>query len=141
MDVLQNIGIDIATMVPLVAYIVRMEMKQKELVARREEDQESAKESISEIETANKTLAIDMKAYFKDAKKSRETLRDYLKEELKELESTMHERVNIVKSELKEHRSETKDEFKEINQNLTALAIDSTSIKSDLKSILKVLDK
>ena len=40
MDVLQNIGIDIATMIALVAYIVRMEMKQKELVARRKEDKE-----------------------------------------------------------------------------------------------------
>lgn len=38
MDVLQSIGIDLVTLVGLVAYIVRMEMKVKELLKRREED-------------------------------------------------------------------------------------------------------
>lgn len=101
MDVLQNIGIDIATMVALVAYIVRMEMKQKELVARREEDKEFIENEVEKLEDS-----------------------------IDKLEIIMHERVNIVKGELKEDRKENQAEFKEINSTLA-------EVKADTKAILR----
>ena len=105
MDVLQNIGIDIATMIALVAYIVRMEMKQKELVARRKEDKEFIDSEIAKLEDA-----------------------------IDKLEIIMHERVNIVKGELKEDRKENQAEFKEINSTLA-------EVKADTKAILRALEK
>lgn len=105
MDVLQNIGIDIATMVALVAYIVRMEMKQKELVARREEDKEFIENEVEKLEDS-----------------------------IDKLEVIMHERVNIVKGELKEDRKENQAEFKEINSTLA-------EVKADTKAILRALEK
>lgn len=105
MDVLQNIGIDIATMVALVAYIVRMEMKQKELVARREEDKEFIENEVEKLEDS-----------------------------IDKLEIIMHERVNIVKGELKEDRKENQAEFKEINSTLA-------EVKADTKAILRALEK
>lgn len=105
MDVLQNIGIDIATMIALVAYIVRMEMKQKELVARREEDKEFIENEVEKLEDS-----------------------------IDKLEIIMHERVNIVKGELKEDRKENQAEFKEINSTLA-------EVKADTKAILRALEK
>ena len=105
MDVLQNIGIDIATMVALVAYIVRMEMKQKELVARREEDKEFIENEVEKLEDS-----------------------------IDKLEIIMHERVNIVKGELKEARKENQAEFKEINSTIA-------EVKADTKAILRALEK
>lgn len=105
MDVLQNIGIDIATMIALVAYIVRMEMKQKELVARREEDKEFIENEVEKLEDS-----------------------------IDKLEVIMHERVNIVKGELKEDRKENQAEFKEINSTLA-------EVKADTKAILRALEK
>lgn len=105
MDVLQNIGIDIATMIALVAYIVRMEMKQKELVARRKEDKEFIDSEVEKLEDS-----------------------------IDKLEIIMHERVNIVKGELKEDRKENQAEFKEINSTLA-------EVKADTKAILRALEK
>jgi hypothetical protein len=105
MDVLQNIGIDIFTMVSLVAYIVRMEMKQKELVARRKEDKDFVDSEIEKLEEATEKLEI-----------------------------IMHERVNIVKGELKEDRKENQAEFKEINSTLA-------EVKADTKAILRALNR
>lgn len=105
MDVLQNIGIDIATMVALVAYIVRMNQNQKELVARRKEDKEFIDSEIAKLEDA-----------------------------IDKLEIIMHERVNIVKGELKEDRKENQAEFKEINSTLA-------EVKADTKAILRALEK
>ena len=105
MDVLQNIGIDIATMVALVAYIVRMNQKQKELVARREEDKEFIENEVEKLEDS-----------------------------IDKLEIIMHERVNIVKGELKEDRKENQAEFKEINSTLA-------EVKADTKAILRALEK
>ena len=105
MDVLQNIGIDIATMIALVAYIVRMEMKQKELVARRKEDKEFIENEVEKLEDS-----------------------------IDKLEVIMHERVNIVKGELKEDRKENQAEFKEINSTLA-------EVKADTKAILRALEK
>lgn len=105
MDVLQNIGIDIATMVALVAYIVRMNQKQKELVARREEDKEFIENEVEKLEDS-----------------------------IDKLEVIMHERVNIVKGELKEDRKENQAEFKEINSTLA-------EVKADTKAILRALEK
>ena len=105
MDVLQNIGIDIATMIALVAYIVRMNQNQKELVARRKEDKEFIDSEIAKLEDA-----------------------------IDKLEIIMHERVNIVKGELKEDRKENQAEFKEINSTLA-------EVKADTKAILRALEK
>ena len=105
MDVLQNIGIDIATMIALVAYIVRMEMKQKELVARSKEDKEFIDSEVEKLEDS-----------------------------IDKLEIIMHERVNIVKGELKEDRKENQAEFKEINSTLA-------EVKADTKAILRALEK
>lgn len=105
MDVLQSIGIDIATMVALVAYIVRMNQNQKELVARRKEDKEFIDSEIAKLEDA-----------------------------IDKLEIIMHERVNIVKGELKEDRKENQAEFKEINSTLA-------EVKADTKAILRALEK
>jgi len=105
MDVLQNIGIDIATMVALVAYIVRMNQNQKELVARRKEDKEFIENELEKLEDA-----------------------------IDKLEVIMHERVNIVKGELKEDRKENQAEFKEINSTLA-------EVKADTKAILRALEK
>ena len=46
----------------------------------------------------------------------------------------MHERVNIVKGELKEDRKENQAEFKEINSTLA-------EVKADTKAILRALEK
>ena len=105
MDVLQNIGIDLPTMIALVAYIVRMEMKQKELVARRKEDKEFIDSEVEKLEDS-----------------------------IDKLEIIMHERVNIVKGELKEDRKENQAEFKEINSTLA-------EVKADTKAILRALEK
>ena len=82
-----------------------MEMKQKELVARRKEDKEFIDSEVEKLEDS-----------------------------IDKLEIIMHERVNIVKGELKEDRKENQAEFKEINSTLA-------EVKADTKAILRALEK
>jgi hypothetical protein len=131
-SILANAGV-LVTFVSLVAYIVRMEAKQKELDTRRKED--NARHS-SDLEKHEQLMKLELL----NGKNSRKSIRKEVAEADKEVQDQSNKRIDIVKGDLKEFELNTKNEFKEINEKLGAVVLSNGKIEGMLTAIQSTLN-
>lgn len=131
-SIISNAGV-LVTFVSLVAYIVRMEAKQKELDTRRKEDKF---QHITDLDKVEQHMMLELL----NAKNSRKSLRKEAIEADKEMQEVSNKRIDIVKKDLKELEMNTKNEFKEINEKLGAVVLSNGKIEGILLTIQSTLN-
>jgi len=114
MELIQNIGIDLVTLVSLVAYIVRMEMKQKELVARREEDIKRLEGEIDKLEEHSNEKLIAVKH-------GKKALKEEVKEKLAELKHMNDTRFTNAHTRMEKIENNMTTQYNELSYKISSV--------------------